>query len=483
MLTHSKIWMNRIGGFLVGVAISIIITTYNWPLSNITTSKYSIEQFGSGTTAIRPLGLRPTAIRPTLRRKQSFTSETYTNNNITENKAIDSTTSTTHMVTTQARREKITLNTAYLDAILKQKLLEATEKKIIVMWYGMIQWGQLNAAECGNCEITYNRSRLSDDQTGAAVFYFEGISPQTMPPLAERNPKHIYVFWSLESPSTVLYRYHRPLFYEDKYEFNASLTHRRDSDFYNKFYIDWDIGYVMNQRRNKSPLELLKKKNRTAVIVISDCDVNSVAKHRMDIVNQIKNMGYKLEGYGKCFPESGIFADGAGRGNDKFFKEIRKYKFYFSLENSYHCKDYITEKFFKNALWSFTVPVVWGATKEDYLAFAPNGSFIHAEDFNSWKDLVDYLNYLDKNDTAYLEYFSWHQMDINKAPKHKGVDGICHLCRALHGINHDDIYNNNFDPANHPRPLFDDKVSPRPAISLRDWFYNKDNQECFDKYY
>ena len=38
---------------------------------------------------------------------------------------------------------------------------------------------------------------------------------------------------------------------------------------------------------------------------------------------------------------------------------------------------------------------------------APKHSFIHAEDFATPSDLVEYLDYLDNNDTAYLEYHAW----------------------------------------------------------------------------
>ena len=53
------------------------------------------------------------------------------------------------------------------------------------------------------------------------------------------------------------------------------------------------------------------------------------------------------------------------------------------------------------------MPVVFGPLKQDVLDVAPIGSFIHSEDFNSARDLVKYLDYLDKNDTAYLEYHNW----------------------------------------------------------------------------
>ena len=56
---------------------------------------------------------------------------------------------------------------------------------------------------------------------------------------------------------------------------------------------------------------------------------------------------------------------------------------------------------------SNAVPIVFGPLKQDVLDVAPVGSFIHSEDFDSAHDLVKYLDYLDKNDTAYLEYHQW----------------------------------------------------------------------------
>lgn len=108
-------------------------------------------------------------------------------------------------------------------------------------------------------------------------------------------------------------------------------------------------------------------------------------------------LGLPLDGYGGCF----------GRKPDmKTLPQlIEKYKFYFSYENANHCKDYITEKLFERALKNNALPVVWGATKEDYAAIAPPGSYIFAEDFETPQKLIDYLRFLDQNDEEYLKYF------------------------------------------------------------------------------
>ncbi|VDN39706.1 unnamed protein product [Dibothriocephalus latus] len=53
------------------------------------------------------------------------------------------------------------------------------------------------------------------------------------------------------------------------------------------------------------------------------------------------------------------------------------------------------------------IPVVMGAPRDDYCTLAPPNSFIHVDDFSSPAELADYLNWLDRNDTAYASYFAW----------------------------------------------------------------------------
>ncbi len=53
------------------------------------------------------------------------------------------------------------------------------------------------------------------------------------------------------------------------------------------------------------------------------------------------------------------------------------------------------------------VPVVYGATLQNYRDMAPPHSFIHVDEFSNAKKLADYLRYLDSNDTAYASYHAW----------------------------------------------------------------------------
>ena len=90
-------------------------------------------------------------------------------------------------------------------------------------------------------------------------------------------------------------------------------------------------------------------------------------------------------------------------------KEARKHKFFFAFESALHCKDYVSEKFWDNALLHGSVPVVWGPFKDDVLAVSPLNSFIFAEDFGSPVQLANYLKFLDENDNEYRKYFRWRE--------------------------------------------------------------------------
>jgi len=124
--------------------------------------------------------------------------------------------------------------------------------------------------------------------------------------------------------------------------------------------------------------------------------------------------------YGKC----GKFHNCSKKTSAKCLEEIgQKYKFYLSFENSI-CSEYITEKFFYNALQHNMIPIVYGG--DGYDSVAPPHSFIHVKDFQRPSQLAKYLLHLDKNDDKYLEYFEW-----KRSYKVVSGDGYCTHCRKL----------------------------------------------------
>ncbi|KAM4696290.1 4-galactosyl-N-acetylglucosaminide 3-alpha-L-fucosyltransferase FUT5-like [Rhinophrynus dorsalis] len=112
-----------------------------------------------------------------------------------------------------------------------------------------------------------------------------------------------------------------------------------------------------------------------------------------------------------------------------FHKTISQYKFYLAFENSIY-KDYITEKFWSNALGSWAVPVALGPSRKNYEKFMPGDAFIHVNDFPSAKELAHFLLELDKDDERYRKYFNWRS---HYQVRMIGTwdNSYCKACRAL----------------------------------------------------
>ena len=116
-----------------------------------------------------------------------------------------------------------------------------------------------------------------------------------------------------------------------------------------------------------------------------------------------------------------------------------------SFENSF-CRDYVSEKFFKVLEYDI-VPVVFG--RANYSKIAPAKSYIDAQDFETPQKLAEYLQYLDKNETAYAEYFEWKK--YFKVTLKNSI--FCQLCKFLN----------------------DDKMPAKTYPSISKWWYVESN--------
>lgn len=134
--------------------------------------------------------------------------------------------------------------------------------------------------------------------------------------------------------------------------------------------------------------------------------------------------------------------------NEECFEMLKKdYKFYLSFENS-NCKEYITEKFFVNGLTNDVIPIVMGASLEEYASVAPHHSYIHVEDFDNPKHLAEYLHLVDSDDNLYNSYFKWK--GTGEFVDH--WNGFwCQMCEMLHN---------------------DSVMSLGQSFDLDDWWYN-----------
>eukprot|EP00914_Ancora_sagittata_P000822 GHVO01002208.1.p1 GENE.GHVO01002208.1~~GHVO01002208.1.p1 ORF type:complete len:299 (+),score=24.45 GHVO01002208.1:31-897(+) len=229
-----------------------------------------------------------------------------------------------------------------------------------------------------------------------------------------KPPGQIWILWLLESPMNTMGYSHLGN------RVNWTATYRRDSTIvtpYEKFVPFRNASTVMSAGPT---VNYAQGKTKMAAWFVSNCGAKN---QRWELVDELKKH-FDIDIYGACGSLRCLRAD-----ERRCFDMLKKdYKFYLSFENS-NCRDYITEKFFWNALLNNVVPVVLGAHKEDYLAAAPPKSFIHIEDFSSVSDLADHLKELDHNDDQYNEYLRWRGSGSFINTKF-----WCRLCTLLHTV-------------------------------------------------
>jgi len=199
--------------------------------------------------------------------------------------------------------------------------------------------------------------------------------------------------------------------------FNWTITFKRDSDFHLPF---GNYFRLPSAAKPSKFTNYAAEKNKLVMWAVSRC-----GRIREKYVKKLLNY-ISVDIYGEC---SRIYGQdnqcSRSRNCDGVFKP---YKFTLAFENGV-CTDYITEKFW-TALRRNSVPVV--LAKDYYSAdVVPPGSFISVQDFPSVKALAEYLLYLDKNDTAYNEYFSWKQKFADQQ-RLRFRYAACDICEALH---------------------------------------------------
>nr|XP_018669388.2 alpha-(1,3)-fucosyltransferase 6-like [Ciona intestinalis] len=345
---------------------------------------------------------------------------------------------------------------------LRMALKNATDEINILIWYppfGKRLDRRVQSNECGNCKITQNRSLIDEPNTKAVLFHYRELDVSTMPNPSTRRNDQYNIFWTMESTVSIRGYHSNYEAFDDV--FNLTMSHRRDSDIFNPYGIGASFTSFLEKpdKENSVVDKIIQSKTKLAVWVVSNC----AAKKRISYVNALVSYGLAIDRKGRCYEPN------VDRSAFQI-ESIKQYKFYFAFENSYHCRDYITEKFYINSIRQGAVPVVYGATKEDYTAFAPPNSFIFAEEYSP-QLLVEYLQYLDQNETAYRQYFAWRTKPIKWFPNLRYAIGFCQLCRTLHGINVDSL---RFNETNEDIPLFGLPRQPRTVKSLKSWLYGND---------
>jgi len=378
----------------------------------------------------------------------------------------------------------ISLTTAKAVATSQKKSSENKTKEIsalrpvILYWY--LPWGKYGkpvnktlGPECGGCKVTDNRTWIGVKSTKAVIFHWNELNKTDLPKLKRRQDQY-YVFYSVESPALVkserlLMMKERNLKRYNKY-FSLTMTVRRDGDVYYPYDTMYETA-VKIKKKNTSLEELMKNKKHLATWFASNCNYTMGARRRFNLVQKLVNLGLDVDRRGKCFPEAAVVSNRSDYAGEVMLDFISKYKFYLAFENAHHCKDYITEKLYANSFLSGAVPIVYGARKQDYEAVIPKKSAIFVDDYADLGQLIDYIKYLDKNDTAYMEYFAWRLEDPEKFYGFNMATGECELCLKLTKSSSNE---KGYKFANGRTELPTSKI----IKSLDEWYYNEEDRKC-----
>ncbi|XP_042865869.1 alpha-(1,3)-fucosyltransferase C-like [Penaeus japonicus] len=300
--------------------------------------------------------------------------------------------------------------------------------KKILLWndlYGKLDYGfgtgqePFQAAGCrvDACMITIDRNLFPLEELDALVWHTRSRDV-SLP--EKRSPHTRYVLVARESPG---HNYSRFLEFvrESRLTFNWSFSYTADSD------IRYPYGQVVKREKPMQLPELTRNyaegKTKLAAWFVSNCNTES---KREKLVTSLQKW-ITIDVYGKC----GSFRCAPTNWRECHALLNTTYKFYLSFENSL-CRDYVTEKFY-TPLQLDVVPVVYGYA--NYAHFAPPHAFIDARAFSTAKELAEYLLYLDKNDTAYNEYFLWKPYYRQLTQHDLKAQAFCDLCERLHADN------------------------------------------------
>lgn len=142
--------------------------------------------------------------------------------------------------------------------------------------------------------------------------------------------------------------------------------------------------------------KVIKRKNKFCCLITRNTD----AKDRVEFFRLLSNTYKKVDSAGRAYNNmaDGYEVPGWWMQSYKF---AREYKFMINIENDvsvHKHPGYTSEKLF-NGLRAETVPLYSGNPNVDLL-FNPE-AFINLDDFDSWKEAIEYIRYVDNNEEEY----------------------------------------------------------------------------------
>ena len=232
----------------------------------------------------------------------------------------------------------------------------------------------------------------------------------------------------------------------------------------------------LQEKKRPTPLPDMSKKDKFSVWISNNCGITTGSNMRLKLVKELHRKGLNVNLNHSCISTSKTNPTRRHLSMMEFYDLISTHKFYLAFENGFHCREYITEKLWFNSFYAGTVPVVWGARKEDYIRALPPNSFIFYEDFPTSNKLINYLKYLDKNDSAYLEYFEWRKLYPCDYPLHRLNDEV----DSPYIPNFSSTFLNAFCSLSTLLSTQQNNTKMKTISSLQDYWFNNESRDCLE---
>lgn len=318
------------------------------------------------------------------------------------------------------------------------------EKLPFITWWTPFSQdpGRIKRCWSGDCYFTMDRSLLKHELMKGFLFYGTSFNHSDLP--LPRKQHHEWGLLHEESPKN-----EAMFFYKDTLEiFNHTSTFRQESDY------PITTQYVVSASYLLKPLKYtvevknkVKAEEKLASIVYIQSGCNPPSDRDAYIQELQKHV--PIDCYGKCLHNKDLpneYVNPLNMFNKGFLEILEKYKFIISFENGI-CKDYLTEKLYRT-LHVGAVPIYKGAPNvKDWLP--SRHSAIVVDDFESPKQLAEYIKSVDENDDEYNRFLQYksdgitnsflserlqkRQWGVDTSMKMSFVVGFeCHVCDQIH---------------------------------------------------
>ena len=238
-------------------------------------------------------------------------------------------------------------------------------------------------------------------------------------------------------------------FYSDTLElFNHTATFKQQSSYPISTQYAKSSAYILNPIKHTVQVKnQIKQEEGLASVVYIQTGCNPPSDRDAYIQELMKYI--KIDSYGKCLHNRDLpkkYANPMTMHNKGFIEFLQRYKFMISFENGI-CDDYITEKLYRTINVG-AIPIYKGAPNvKEWLP--DNHSAIVVDDFQTPKELADYIKFLDNNDEEYNKYLRYKETGITNQKlndtlnkRQWGIDTMykmnyvtgfeCHVCDQIH---------------------------------------------------